>query len=246
MASGRQPICSISRLAPSAIRAFCASGGSSELARVEADSSLSTTPPHVPDAEAAGEAANTLASETNSGARRWLPQSGASAQQSTRSRPSARSATSTSAMLAVSSAPPAASSAASESRNAMRPPFLARPFLSRPRGPTGGSSAACSSCCKAAQANSRQSEAPTCAWARTRRRCASKRSRKSHRSQHRSSRCAASAVRMCAQAPERARPGGGSSGAHSTSSRTSDSWSGTTRTPRSSAVRRCAIAEPSS
>mmetsp|Transcript_25610 Transcript_25610/g.74013 ORF Transcript_25610/g.74013 Transcript_25610/m.74013 type:complete len:276 (-) Transcript_25610:811-1638(-) len=170
VAAGRQPICSMRRRAPSAMRAVWASGGSSELARVEADSSLSTTPQPA-EVEAAGDEAQptlhrTSASPAPSSCAALPPAAvPGSEAQSAKSRPSGNSETSMSAMLSTSSAP-------SKSRRAApRAPFFApRPFLSRPRAPGGGASAACSSCCSAAQAKSRHSEDPTCAWAKTRRR----------------------------------------------------------------------------
>mmetsp|Transcript_2729 Transcript_2729/g.7663 ORF Transcript_2729/g.7663 Transcript_2729/m.7663 type:complete len:222 (-) Transcript_2729:160-825(-) len=221
----------MSRLAPTASRAWCASGGSSELARVEEDSSLSPVPDRV-EVDVNGEEMDLVLSAVSAA-------------------PSASSALLVSSMasaisaLSISRAPTTCSRPSSS--RAAGPFFFLRPFFSRPCAAAGGeASAACSSCWRAAHAKSLHSETPTCACARMRRRCASRRSRRSHRSQLRSSRCAVSAVKMCMQAPERERPGGGSSGAQSTSSRTSGSFKGTRSMPRSSAARRCAMTEPSS
>mmetsp|Transcript_6479 Transcript_6479/g.18116 ORF Transcript_6479/g.18116 Transcript_6479/m.18116 type:complete len:259 (-) Transcript_6479:1301-2077(-) len=209
------------RLAFVAKRARCASGGSSELALVEADSSLS------PELQATavgdrGAAAELAPSSGSSAPRAHLP-------------PLlfAESPHSTSAALVKSS------HASPSGKGNL--PFFERPFL-----PPAGVSAACSSCLRAPQANNRHREALTCACLRTRHLWTSRRSRRNHRNQHRNSLCAASAVRMCVHPPGRGPPGIGSSDDHSTSSSTSGSLSGTTRKPRLSAVSRLAMADPSS
>mmetsp|Transcript_42859 Transcript_42859/g.74520 ORF Transcript_42859/g.74520 Transcript_42859/m.74520 type:complete len:144 (+) Transcript_42859:176-607(+) len=143
MASGLQPICSIKRLAPIASSARWASGGSSELARVEADSSPSMFGQDLPD-DAVVEADAGDAHD----APLW---------------PFTQPPSTSEGLALLSTSIVHVAAMSSKLLVSPARPFFARPFFSRRAGVAGGSSAACSSCRNAAHAKRRHREDATCA-----------------------------------------------------------------------------------